>query len=113
MDENQVEGVIREGVGRLQDGVGGVAGDTKTQLKGKANEVAGAAQRTFGDIKDKAGDLAGSAGAKAQDLYGAADQFARQQPLASVGIGVLVGFGLGVLLGAQVLGQTRTVYFRR
>ena len=75
--------------------------------------LAAPAQRAFGDIKDKAGELAGSAGAKAQDIYGAADQFAREQPLASIGIGALVAFGLGIVVGAQLAGQTRTVYFRR
>ena len=113
MDENQVEGVIREGVGRLQDGVGGLAGDAEIQAKGKINQAAGVAQRAYGDIKDKASALAGDAQAKAQDVYGAADQFARQQPLAAVGIGVLIGFGLGMLVGAQVTSARRRTYFWR
>jgi len=113
MDSNQVEGVIREGVGRVQDGVGGLTGDAKVQLEGKGNQLAGAAQRTLGDLKDKAGELAGSAGAKAQDLYASADGFARERPLATLGFGVLLGIGLGIAVGAQLASQSRTVYFRR
>ncbi len=113
MDENQVEGVVKKGVGRLQDAAGGLTGDNEIQLKGKVNEAAGAVQQAYGDIKDKAVALANDAGAKAQDLYGSADQFAREQPLATLGIGVAIGFALGILVGAQISESSRPRYFRR
>jgi uncharacterized protein YjbJ (UPF0337 family) len=114
MDKNQVEGVVREGVGRLQDGAGGLLGDNETQLKGKANEAAGAVQGAYGKLKDKTGDLVDQAQSKAQDIYGAAEQFARQQPLAAIGVGVGLGFGLGLLVGLLVSEQSRpTTIWRR
>lgn len=41
MNSDRIEGVARNVSGRVQDGVGGLMGDTATQLRGKADQVAG------------------------------------------------------------------------
>jgi uncharacterized protein YjbJ (UPF0337 family) len=53
VDENEIEGGIREIGGRVQDAVGGLTGDASTQAAGKWNQVAGQAQRTFGEAADE------------------------------------------------------------
>jgi uncharacterized protein YjbJ (UPF0337 family) len=50
--DDQVMGMAQQGMGRVQDAVGGLTGDAKTQAKGKLNEVAGAAREGFGHLKD-------------------------------------------------------------
>ncbi len=53
VDENEIEGGIKELGGRVQGAIGGLTGDTGTQAAGKWNEVAGHAQRTFGEAADE------------------------------------------------------------
>ena len=52
VDENEVKGAAREFGGRVQDAIGGLAGDAKTQAEGKWNQAAGRAQRSFGSAID-------------------------------------------------------------
>jgi len=51
--ENEVEGTIRDLGGKVQDAVGGLTGDTKTQAEGKYNQAFGKAQKTFGAAADE------------------------------------------------------------
>jgi uncharacterized protein YjbJ (UPF0337 family) len=53
MDENEIEGTIREVGGKVEDAVGGLTGDTKTQAEGKFDQLAGKAQKTFGAAADE------------------------------------------------------------
>jgi uncharacterized protein YjbJ (UPF0337 family) len=41
MDENRVEGTVREYGGKFQEGLGTVTGDAKTQTEGTMNKAAG------------------------------------------------------------------------
>jgi ElaB/YqjD/DUF883 family membrane-anchored ribosome-binding protein len=98
MSDQQIEGGAREGVGRVQDAAGGLAGDAALQAKGKVNEAAGAIQRTLGEVQDRAGRLAGDAQAMSLDAYDEVDAFVRRSPWISVavaaGVGLLAGLAL-------------------
>ena len=39
VDENQIEGTLTEGVGKLKDAAGGLTGDTSTQADGKLDQL--------------------------------------------------------------------------
>lgn len=52
MDENEIKGAAREFGGRVQDALGGLTGDAKTQAEGKWNQASGQAQRSFGASVD-------------------------------------------------------------
>jgi uncharacterized protein YjbJ (UPF0337 family) len=54
MDENRVEGTVREYGGRFQEDVGTITGDAKTRAEGAINEAAGAAQQLYGQSADMA-----------------------------------------------------------
>ncbi len=58
VDENKVEGTIKSATGKVQDTVGGVFGDTDTQMKGKVNQYAGDAQSYYGEALDTVRDIA-------------------------------------------------------
>lgn len=96
MTDDRVEGTLKQGVGRVQDAVGGLTGNTGTQAKGKANEVAGSVQDTVGQVKDRAQDVVGQAKDRAQDVYGEVESYAKEQPLQALaitlGVGVVIGF---------------------
>ena len=49
---DRVEGTAREFGGRLQEGIGNLAGDTKTQAQGLYNQASGQAQQAAGQFSD-------------------------------------------------------------
>jgi len=54
MDENRVTGTAKNLGGKVEEGLGRVAGDAQTQVKGQAKQVAGAAEDLYGQAKDAA-----------------------------------------------------------
>ena len=98
MDQHEIEGAIKEGVGRVQDAYGGATGDLNTQARGKLNEVAGVAQRLYGRTADQARGLASNA-----------DAFVADQPYVAIGAAAMLGLIVGLLLGGA---GARTVYLR-
>lgn len=58
MDINEVEGTVRNVVGKVQDAAGALTGDTANQLKGKATQAAGVAQAKAGEALDNVRELA-------------------------------------------------------
>ena len=81
MDENQLEGAARDLGGKMQDAVGGLAGDSALQGRGKVNQAAGQAQSAYGQLMDEV------------------TEFAQEQPvtalLVALGVGAAFGFFLG------------------
>jgi uncharacterized protein YjbJ (UPF0337 family) len=51
INKDQVEGRMKEAGGKVQETLGKTVGNTKQEIKGKVNKVAGAAQATYGDVK--------------------------------------------------------------
>jgi uncharacterized protein YjbJ (UPF0337 family) len=49
---DRVEGTAREFGGRVQETVGNVSGDTKTQAEGLYNQATGQAQQAAGQVSD-------------------------------------------------------------
>ena len=78
MDENRIEGAAKDIGGKIQDGVGGLTGDSSVQARGKANQAAGQAQNTYGQMVDEV------------------TSFAKDQPvtalLSAAGVGLVLGY---------------------
>lgn len=51
INKDQIEGRVKEAVGKVQEVAGKAVGSTKEQVKGDINKNAGAAQAKFGDAK--------------------------------------------------------------
>lgn len=87
MNEDQAKGAFKDVLGKAENAVGALTGDTKGQLSGKGRELSGRAQESYGDVKDKAGDYAGQV-----------KEFAQKEPVkalaAAAGVGILVGLML-------------------
>lgn len=107
MTEQQIEGLAREGVGRVKDAAGGLAGDERLQAKGKLDQAAGVIQRTFGDVQDRAERLVGDAQTMGHDAVDEVDAFVHRSPW----VAVAVAAGVGLLAGLA-LKPSRTVYRR-
>ena len=82
--KDQVEGGAKEFGGRVQDAVGGLTGDAKTQAEGKYDQVAGQVQQKYGQAKDAASD----------GLETLSEQV-RQQPLVALLVAGAVGWVIG------------------
>jgi uncharacterized protein YjbJ (UPF0337 family) len=58
MDEDRIAGTARKLGGKVEEEVGRFTGDSQTQIKGMANQAAGAAQDLYGQAADAARDTA-------------------------------------------------------
>jgi uncharacterized protein YjbJ (UPF0337 family) len=83
MDSNKFEGTVRDLSGKAEDAVGGLTGDTKTQMRGKVDQAVGQTQRAIGDAADTVRD------------------FASDQPIGAVLLAAGIGFIAGLLLARR------------
>lgn len=110
--DDQVMGVAKQGVGRVQSAVGGLTGDAELQAKGKVKEAAGSVQQAFGQAKDSVKDafedtLEGVRG-QVHDQLDAIETYVVAKPLPAVAIAAAIGIVAGLLLR----GRSRTIYLR-
>ncbi len=57
MNKDQVKGAVKVSIGKAQEKLGEVTGNTGQQVKGLNKEIEGKVQRAFGDAKDRVKDL--------------------------------------------------------
>ena len=95
MDENRVAGTAKNMGGKVEEGLGRVTGDTKSQVEGIAKQAAGAAEDLYGQARDSAADAAGAARNSAASLEKWLRHTIETQPYTTA----LVAVGLGWLLG--------------
>ena len=88
MDENRVEGTVRNVGGKVQEQVGRLTGDAATQAKGKVNQAIGTGQDLLGQAVDATRDTAGSL-----------DQWLRRTIETQPYTTAIVAVGIGWLLG--------------
>ena len=109
MDENHVAGTAKNLGGKVQEGVGRVAGDVKTELEGKLNQAAGAAQDLYGQAREAAQegmevaqDTARDAAKAVREQTAGWEQTLRssmnERPLATVAVALGVGWLMGRML---------------
>ena len=95
MDEKRITGTARNLGGKVEEGVGRVTGDAKTQVRGMADQAAGAAQDLYGQARDTAADAAVAARDSAASLEKWLRRTIETQPYTAA----IVAMGLGWLLG--------------
>jgi uncharacterized protein YjbJ (UPF0337 family) len=83
VDTNRIEGAAEDVIGKVQDGMGGLLGDTASQAAGKARQAAGQAQGYYGETLDTVRD------------------FASDQPLAAMAAAGLFGLVAGILFARR------------
>ncbi|WP_425998319.1 DUF883 family protein [Caulobacter sp. DWR1-3-2b1] len=119
MDE-QFNGALDIGVGRVENAEGALTGDVKTQVKGKLKEAAGAAKQAVGQLKSVANDAFGDAQHRvhdaallardqAKDRFSQAETYVRDKPGPALAITLAIGLVIGLVLRGP---SSRTVYLR-
>lgn len=108
--DDQVMGIAKQGVGRVEDAVGGLTGDVQTQAKGKLDQASGAAQQAYGQLKDGVRDAfentLEAARARIHDRLDDLEDRVIAKPLPALAIAGAIGLVLGLLLR----GRGTTIY---
>jgi uncharacterized protein YjbJ (UPF0337 family) len=95
MDQNLISGTAKNITGKVEDGFGRIAGDTKTQVEGVAKQVTGATQDLYGQARDTVSDAAGNARDTASSFGKILRNAIETQPYTCA----FVALGVGWLLG--------------
>ena len=98
MDENRIAGTARSFGGKAEEGVGRVIGDAKTQVRGMADQAAGAAQ-DISDIYGQARDTAADAAGAARDTAASFEKWLRRTIETQPYTAAMVALGVGWLFG--------------
>jgi uncharacterized protein YjbJ (UPF0337 family) len=98
MDENRIAGNVRDVGGKLEEGLGRVTGDARTQADGLVKQFAGAVQNTYGQAADVASNAAGNARDTAITFEKLLRDTVETKPYTSV----LVGIGVGWLVARML-----------
>ncbi|MFZ2066775.1 MAG: CsbD family protein [Xanthobacteraceae bacterium] len=88
MDENRIEGTVRNLGGKAQEQLGRATGDAESQAKGKLNQAIGAGQ-----------DLLGQAADATRETAGSLDQWLRRAIETQPYTTAIVALGIGWLFG--------------
>ncbi len=121
MNEDRIAGKAKDFAGKTETAFGDITGDTESQAKGRAREMAGKAQNIYGQAKDAARDAADAATGYAKDMYNsdtvrdgseAIAQRVRDNPIGSLVTAGAVGFALALLMTRPVRRrQPRSRYY--
>jgi uncharacterized protein YjbJ (UPF0337 family) len=95
MNEDRVTGTTRNLGGKVQEGVGRVTGDTKSQVEGVMNQAAGAAQDLYGQAKDTASDAVKAVQQGAVDAEDYIRQMIEKRPYTVAFAALCVGWLIG------------------
>lgn len=98
MNEDILEGGLRQGAGRAERAIGDASGDLGLSLHGKVQELAGKVQTAYGQAKDTAAET-----------IGGVDAFVTERPYLTAAIAAGVGLFLGFAFG---LGRPKVIIVR-
>ena len=96
MTDDRIAGSVRNFAGKVEEGVGKVTGDTKTEVQGVVNQAAGAVQDAYGKTVDAAKEGAQTVKEAAVEGHDKVRKFVEENPhtatAVALGIGVLIGY---------------------
>ena len=95
MNEDRIVGTVRNLGGKVQEDVGRVTGDSKTQVEGVFNQAAGSAQDLYGQAKDVAADAVYAVREGAVDAEDYVRQTIEQKPYTTAVLALCVGWVIG------------------
>jgi uncharacterized protein YjbJ (UPF0337 family) len=96
MTDDRIAGTMRNIGGKVQEGVGKVTGDTKSEVKGVMNQAAGAVQDAYGKTVDAAMEGAQTVKEAAIQGHDIVRKFVENNPytvtVIALGIGLFIGY---------------------
>jgi uncharacterized protein YjbJ (UPF0337 family) len=94
---DRVEGAAKTMGGKLEEGVGRVTGDVKTQVEGTMKQAVGTAQDLYGQARETAGDAAAAVRRQAGSLEEMIRENVETRPYTAVAIALALGWFVGRL----------------
>jgi uncharacterized protein YjbJ (UPF0337 family) len=95
MNEDRISGTAKNLGGKVEEGIGRVIGDTRTELAGKTRQVEGQLQEFYG----QAADTAAQAAQAVRETASEAEDFIRttieQRPYTAAAVALGIGFLIG------------------
>lgn len=95
MDEHRVTGAAKSPTGRVEDGLGRVTGDSKSQAEGIIDQAQGAAENLYGQAKDAAASAADGLQRTASSFEDIVRRTIEERPYAAAAIALGLGWVLG------------------
>jgi uncharacterized protein YjbJ (UPF0337 family) len=95
MDEHRTAAAARNVSGGIEDGLGGVSGDTRSQVQGVIDQAQGTAENLYGQAKDAAGTAAEGVRKSASSFEDTVRHTIEDRPYAAVAIALALGWLLG------------------
>lgn len=95
MDEHRVTGTARNVGGKIEEAVGDVTGDTKSQVRGTMDRAQGTAETLYGQAKDAASDATAGLRKTVLSFEDTVRNTIEDRPYTAVAIAL----GLGWLIG--------------
>jgi uncharacterized protein YjbJ (UPF0337 family) len=97
MNGDRIEGAAKTTSGKLEEGVGRVTGDVKTQVEGTMKQAVGTAQDLYGQARETAGDAAAAVRRQAGSLEETIRENVETRPYTAVAIALALGWFVGRL----------------
>jgi uncharacterized protein YjbJ (UPF0337 family) len=97
MNSDRIEGAARNAGGKVEEGLGRVTGDLKSQVEGKMHQAAGAAQELYGQARDSAGEAAAVVRRQATGLEETLRETIETRPYTAVAVALAFGWFVGRL----------------
>ena len=95
MDEHRVTGAARNAGGRIEEGLGRVAGDPKSQVRGVLDQAQGTAENLYGQAKDAASSATESVRKTASSFEDIVRHTVEDKPYTAVAIALALGWLFG------------------
>jgi|SRR4029077_9894649 uncharacterized protein YjbJ (UPF0337 family) len=96
MTDDQIAGTVRTIGGKVQENVGKVTGNAKTEAQGVLNQAAGAVQHAYGQAADAAAEGAETVKNAAIEGHDFLKKFIENNPhtatLIAIGVGIFIGY---------------------
>jgi uncharacterized protein YjbJ (UPF0337 family) len=97
MNGDRIEGAAKNAGGKIEEGLGRVTGDVKSQVEGKIKQAAGAAQDLYGQATETAGEAAAVVRRQAVGIEEALRDTIETRPYTAVAVALAVGWFIGRL----------------
>jgi uncharacterized protein YjbJ (UPF0337 family) len=95
MDENRVSGTAKNLGGKVEEGLGRAAGDTRTQARGRMRQAEGSVQDLYGQAKDSAEDAIDAVRRMPGSVEDSIRNYIEDKPYTTALIALAIGWLIG------------------
>lgn len=95
MDEHRMAGAVKSVGGKVEEGVGRMTGDTRSQFQGVVDQAQGTAENLYGQAKDAASNTAQGLRKTASSFEDVIRHTIEDRPYTAVAVALALGWLVG------------------